>query len=213
MKPFEPIELDLTRARIEVAAFAAFLGPTDRELGERDAILPFFRRHPHLASLVHRYNAELDWPTHIKPELELFGDHACDLAVGNAATGQFCFVEFEAATADAVFKRGKKGVAGWSARLEHGFSQVVDWFYTLDDMRATGRFRGQFGTNLVDYTGVLVVGRRGFLNPGEHERLLWRSRNVQVAGRRVTCLTFDDLLDAARERIKYLPSPDMPAGS
>jgi hypothetical protein len=204
VKPFDPLTFDLAGARAGVEAFATFLGPADRELGERGAILPFFRRHPHLAALASVFNPWVFVPTHIKLELELFGDHACDLAVGNAGNGQFCFVEFEAATADGVFKRGRKGVPEWSARLEHGFSQVVDWFYTLDDMKATGRFRGQFGTNLADYTGAVVVGRRGFLTPAEHERLLWRwSRNVQVAGRRVTCLTFDDLLDAFREWVVY----------
>lgn len=204
MTPFAPFTSDPSRLRAELAAFETFLGPDTRELTERDAIIPFFKLHLNLAGLIGQFNSVLIRPNLIKPDLEFFGDHACDLAIGNGATGQFCFVEFEEAKAESVFKKSGRGVREWSARFEHGFSQIVDWFHTLDDMKNTGRFRGQFGTNLADYVGVLVAGRRGFLDAHQRDRLRWRSLNVQVAGKRVHCLTFDDLADMLRACVDLL---------
>lgn len=207
MRPFEEFALDRSRLRPELEEFERFLGPDTRELGERDELLPFFRAHPNLTSLVFPSNSKITAPTLIKYELDLFGDHACDVAVGQAETAQYCFVEFEEARAGSVFKRSKKGLPEWSARFEHGFSQVVDWFNLLDDLRNTERFREQFGT-LADYTGLLVVGRRGFLDAAGRKRLRWREQNVQVAGKRVECMTFDDLLDAFRVRVDWVTPPD-----
>jgi hypothetical protein len=117
-------------------------------------------------------------------------------------------VEFEEATATSVFK--KTGRPDWSARFEHGFSQIVDWFQILDDMKNTNRFREQFGTSLADYTGVLVVGRSGFLDTAQRDRQRWRSMNVLVAGRRVECMTFDDLLREFKARVDSLLPPPAP---
>lgn len=203
MTPFTPLALDSSRLRAELVALEAVIGPDTRELGERGDILPFFRNHTNIAGLVGQFNSALVRPTLIRSELELFGDHACDLAVGDGESGQFCFVEFEDARADSVFKRSGKGVREWAGRFEHGFSQVVDWFHTLDDMKNTGRFRAQFGTNVADYVGVLVIGRAGFLDAHQRERLRWRSMNVQVAGKRVYCLTFDDLAHVLRGRVGF----------
>lgn len=212
MKPFEDFALDRDRLRDDLTALETFLGPDASEKDERADILPFFKSRPHITSLVFLNNSGITEPTLLKYELELFGDHACDVAVGQAATGRYCFVEFEEAKAGSVFKKGGKGVSEWSARFEHGFSQVVDWFYTLDDMRHTERFRDQFGVGLADYTGALVIGRRGFLDDGQRKRLRWRRQHVQVAGKRVECMTFDDLLDAFRVRVDMLtPPPSRPA--
>jgi hypothetical protein len=205
MTPFAPFTFERRKLAAELLAFETLLGPPTRTLGERQDIIPFFKQHRHLAGLIGLHNSKIGEPSLIKAELGLFGDHACDLAIGDAATAQFCFIEFEDAKAESVFRKpGSKGRPDWSPRLEHGFGQLLDWFGLLDDMRTTARFRAQFGYDLADYTGLLVIGRDGFLNPDQRRRLHWRAMNIAVAGRRVECITFDQLLDWLRARVKLL---------
>ncbi len=199
-----PFTLDHTRLRAELKAFKAFLGPEDRERAERADVLHFFRRHRNLSSLIGLSHTPLITPTLLKDELGLVGDHACDLAIGNEAGGQFCFVEFEDARKGSVFKAAKRGAPEWGARIERGLSQIIDWFYTLDDLRRTAKFRALFGSDLADYGGLLVVGRDGHLDGAMKERLRWRSMNLQVAGKRVSCQTFDGLYRDLAERIALL---------
>jgi hypothetical protein len=134
--------------------------------------------------------------------LEVFGDCACDLAIGDDARGLFCFVEFEAAEPGSVFKQGKKGTPDWSSRLEHGFSQIVDWFYLLADQSKTHQFKSFFGTDLADYCGLLVIGRSAFLTTDQQHRLRWRSQNTLVNGRPVWIITFDELFDMLEDRVE-----------
>jgi hypothetical protein len=90
--------------------------------------------------------------------------------------------------------RQSGGVPKWSSCLERGFSQLVDWFWKLDDVRQTEGFREEFGTNPT-FTGLLLLGRRETLGSREQARLEWRERNVLIGGRTVQCMTYDDLLD------------------
>ena len=204
MKPLTAFTLDKLKLKAELTAFECLLGPTTKELSERDDILPFFKQNRNLASLIGMYNSHLGRPTLLKDELGLFGDHACDLAVGNEEKGQFCFVEFEDARTGSVFKAPKKGTPEWAARVEHGFSQIVDWFYVLEDLQRTRRFRSLFGLDLADYVGILVIGRDGHLNPDMLERLRWRSMNTQIAGKHIYCVTFDELLRQVRELVTFV---------
>jgi hypothetical protein len=203
-KPLAAFTLDKSKLKAELRALARLLGPSTRELSERNTILPFFKKNRNLASLIGLYNAHLCRPTLLKNELSLFGDCACDLAIGNQANGQFSFVEFEDAIRGSVFKATARGTPEWSTRLEHGFSQIVDWFYALDDLQKTARFRALFGTNLADYLGILVIGRDGHLNADMRERLRWRSMNTQVAGKHIYCVTLDELFQALRDRVALI---------
>jgi hypothetical protein len=174
--------LDRTRLRTELAAFPSLLAPSDRELGERDELLPFFHEHRNLAALLGPYNPNVVTSDVCQAELSLFGEHTCDLVVGQADKGQFCFVEFEDARRNSAFARTRKANADWSARLEHGFGQVIDWFRTLAGESSGALFREFFGTHLAHYFGLLVVGRDAFLSAAEHKRIRWRSQNTLVAG-------------------------------
>src|ERR1700730_15901957 len=108
-KPLAAFELDKTKLKAELNAFEALLGPSTKELAERGDILPFFKKNRNLASLIGLYNSHLSFPTLLKDELGLFGDYACDLAVGKEDNGQFCFVEFEDARKGSGLKALKKG--------------------------------------------------------------------------------------------------------
>jgi hypothetical protein len=204
----EEFALDKASLVAELRAFRRFLGSATTELSERTDILPFFKAHPNLASLIGSFHAGAFPATVLKPELGLFGDYACDLAVGDHATGQFCFIEFENATADSLFKpAGAKGTPDWSPRLEHGLSQITDWFYLLAGNQHTPQFRSFFHTDLADYSGLLVIGRDGFLTEDLRHRLRWRSQNTMVAGKHVWIVTFDELLAIIQVRVDLITAP------
>lgn len=211
MKRPAPFALARDALPTELAAFARLLGPPDRELGERADVLPFFARHRKLAALIGMSYSRLAAPDRVKTELSLFGDCTCDLVVGSAANGRFCFVEFEDATPTSAFQSDSKGMPSWSPRLEHGLSQLVDWFYLLSDQSQTQQFRSFFSTDLVDYCGLLVIGRSAFLDENQQHRLRWRSQNTLIAGRPVWIVTFDELYSALAERVNLLAHSAKPA--
>jgi len=41
--------------------------------------------------------------------------------------------------------KGAKATLEWSERFEHGFSQVPDWFWKLNDRTPTSEFAHRFG--------------------------------------------------------------------
>ena len=96
--------------------------------------------------------------------------------------------------------RGRK-TSSWAARLEHGFSQIVDWFWLLDDQRQTSAFEAFFGTRQVDLFALLVVGRERDLSTAERQRLTWRRSRVVVNLQHVFCCTFDELAVDLRKRL------------
>jgi hypothetical protein len=204
MKRFQAFTLDRSALAGELAAFQRLLKPADRELSEGKDVLPFFKKNRNLASLLGSFNSHLVAPDVIKTEFELFGEHACDLAVGETQSRQFCFVEFEDARRNSIFNHGSKGSPDWATRLEHGFSQIVDWFHTLAGQAHSSLFSEFFGTSLANYCGLLVIGRDRFLSDADRDRLRWRSQNVLVAGKPVSIITFDQLLHALTSRVQLV---------
>lgn len=208
MKRFEPFILNPAALRDELEAFRRLLTREDKELSERDHVLPFFKQHLNLASLIGFAKSHLSAANVLKSEFPLVGDHACDLAIGDSRAGQFCFIEFEDASESSIFRRGTKGTPDWAPRLEHGFSQIIDWFHVLADQSQTKLFREFFGTDLADYCGLLVIGRDRFLNDAERSRLRWRSQNVLVGGKPVSVITFDQLFRDLADRVDLCsPAP------
>lgn len=205
MRRFEPFVLDRTALKSELEAFRLLLTPDDKELSEQKDILPFFKAHRNLASLIGFAKSHLSLPNVIKSEFSFVGDHACDLAVGEQReeAGQFCFIEFEDGRKTSVYRHGTKGTPDWATRLEHGFSQIVDWFCVLADQSQTKSFREFFGTDLADYCGLLVIGRDRFLSDAERARLRWRSQNTLVGGKPVSIITFDQLFRDLAGRVVY----------
>jgi hypothetical protein len=202
MKTLDRIDLSVAMCRKELAEFGKLLDDKGA-LSERDDILPFFKAHKHLATLVGSYNPNINRFDRVATEFKLFGDHACDLVIGDSVSHNFCFVEFEDATPRSIF-RTKKGrsTPEWSPRFDHGFSQILDWFLILEDQRRTGLHKSLFHADVIQYIGLLVIGRRKDLSDGQHERLVWRSEQVRVGPRQVHCITFDDLYDSLALKVK-----------
>ena len=79
--------------------------------------------------------------------------------------------------------------------FEHGFSQIVDWFTILDDLKSTHRFRRDFGDGHIRFSAMLVIGRDAGVTGYDRTRLEWRTEKVRVDSHPVECLTFDWLYE------------------
>lgn len=204
MKAFEPLNFDVGRCFQEVNALRKWLGK-GAALEERKHLLPFFRKRRFLSAFLGSYSRDLIRVDRLAFELSLFGDFTCDLVVGDSARNAYCFIEFEDASPNSLFvKQGRKATREWSPRFDRGFSQIIDWFCKLDDMRKSDAFAALFGARSIRSTGILIAGRSQHLLPGERERLEWRRNNVLVASQIIECLTFDGLLADLQTRLEAI---------
>jgi hypothetical protein len=166
-------------------------------------VLPFFQAREQLAILMGMFNPRISWVDRIAWEFDIFGDFACDLAIGEKDRGAYCLIEFEDATSNSIFqKQGEKATREWGKRFDHGYSQTIGWAHKLDDLKRTNALFARFEQGEISYEMVLTVGRDSHLNAGEKQRLNWRSENVLVGNRKVICMTFDGLLSQLNVRLK-----------
>jgi len=220
MKKFDEIMFDFELCRAQFAEFRTLLEPRT-DLAEAADIRPFFTARRQLAVLFGMFNPKIAWADRIAYEFDVFGDFACDLAVGEWGSGAYCFIEFEDAQQNSVFeKQGKKATREWSRRFEHGFSQIVDWCHKLDDRLRSTDFLTRFGQPSINYEAVLVIGRDHHIDAGERARLEWRTSYVTVNSKKVHCMTFDQLLAQLSTRLSVLalvaialPVPPIPVPS
>jgi hypothetical protein len=206
MTPFESLSISKKSVGQELNQFKQLLdvhstGP----LRERDHILPFFRSHRHLAALIGTWNPGIARPDRIAFEFDIFGDYQADLVVGDSQNHQYCFVEFEDATATSIFTKTSRATPVWSRRFEHGFSQIIDWILWLDNQRGTTAYTSRFGASPIQFSALLVIGRDRYLEAAPlGERLTWQSEQVVVASRKVHCVTYDRLYRGLSARLKLL---------
>jgi hypothetical protein len=195
MTPFDHFTFSKKAAGQELVQFKQLLDAHPHSsLREREHILPFFRAHRQLAALIGVRNPDIVNPDRLAFEFDIFGDYKADLVIGDSQNHQYCFVEFEDATATSIFQRTAWAMPEWSRRFENGFSQVIDWILWLDNQRGTAAYTSRFGASSIPFIALLVIGRDRFLGePSLRERLTWRSEQVVVASRKVNCLTYDRL--------------------
>jgi Domain of unknown function (DUF4263) len=168
-------------------------------------ILPFFKERRELSCQIATIQSQIIRTERIAYEFDLFGDFKSDLVVGDTHSNTFCFIEFEDAKKDSLFvDKGIKYKPEFSPRLEHGFSQIIDWFYKIDGLQNTDDMEERFGQNKINYAGILIVGRSQFLNASTKKRLKWRSQHVLVNSRIVQCYTFDDIFDILNYKFQYI---------
>lgn len=204
MKQFAPIALDFSLCCRHVEELEKLLASKD-ELSERGDVLPFFRQREQLAVLMGMFNSRIAWVDRVAWEFDIFGDFACDLAVGEKDRGAYCLIEFEDAANNSVFqKQGVKVTREWGRRFDHGYSQAIDWVHKLDDLKRSNSILARFDQHEITYEMVLVVGRDKHLEAGEKQRLNWRSDNVLVGSKKIQCMTFDGLLSQFKVRLRGL---------
>ena len=199
----EAIVFDPAIFRQELNAFAALLD-SKPDLAVRADIQPFFKANKHLAAFFGTLFLNIPVATELCFEFDLAGDFRADMLLGSRKAHRFLVVEFEPGEADAIFKKQPdRKNPEWSARFEHAFSQIVDWFYCLEDQKNTAAFQHTFGSGEIAFTGLLVMGRRDGLEPPQLRRLSWRTKKVLIDSNKIECITFDELHDALKEKFEF----------
>jgi hypothetical protein len=201
MKEFQVVDFDPHQCRKELEEFSGLLR-SKTSLSERDDLQPLFARCHHLTSYIGTtFGLNIGIARQIAYQFELFGDYAADIVIGNREK-QFCFIELEDGRAESVLARvGKKSTKEWGRNLEHGFSQLVDWFCLLDDLKKTDRFQRNFGYGQLAFVGLLLIGRDEGLDDDDIKRFRWRAQKVVVDSHPIICMTFDDLYEDLKQRL------------
>lgn len=201
MKSLLRLDFDLRVCLQQLAEFQQLL-QSRQSLSENNDILPFFRERLHLAASIGFYHNKIIRPDRIAFEYDIFGDFSSDLVVGDSVSNAYCFVEFEEAAPNSIFvSKAQKSTPEWSPRFERGFSQIVDWFWKLDDMEKTDDFENRFNSRAIDYVGVLVIGRNENLELREKKRLNWRQKKLLLNSQHINCITFDELYENSFSRV------------
>ena len=193
MKELNPIVFDKVTYERELHNFEQLLN-THTSLSESKHILPFFKENKQISAQVASFLPTFFQIDQIGFEFDIFGDFKCDLIVGNSQKHTYCFIEFEDAAENSIFiKKSAKYQPEFAPRFEHGYSQIVDWFYKLRYTSAQ-QLEERFGTHHIDYSGLLIIGRDRYLSQIEKRRLAWRHQHLIVDSKRIHIITFDELL-------------------
>ena len=207
MAQLKSLSLKKAQAKLELKAFKALLeGKGKGDLGEASDILPFFDTNEHLCALMGTYNPHIiDYKNiSIAREFSIFGDHRADLVIGDTKNRQFCFIEFEDAKINSIFNTaGAKSTPEWSARYDHGFSQIVDWILWIENNKGNTAYAVRFQSPSIQFNTLLIIGReRDLSDPSRREPFEWRNDSVVVASKKVHCITYDKLYEDLAERLK-----------
>ena len=152
----ESIAFDPAKFEQELKAFDALL-KSNADLAEMDDIQPFFKKSKHLTAYMGTFALNIAVATELCFEYEFFGDFRADVLLGSKKEKEFCVVEFEDGKQDTIFKKQpSRKNPEWSARFEHAFSQLTDWFYSLHDFKNTDGFANTFGTGHISFTGLII---------------------------------------------------------
>jgi hypothetical protein len=204
------LKLDLRQAHADLAALDKLL--TDNEQLEETGpggLQEFFTSHPHLLLLMSRAFCPGLLPAAYLPECSVVQEFRADYAVANEDRSKFLFVEFEHAKKDSIFATKVKTKANqsyqWAKTFEHGFSQVLDWYFRLDDYQRASKIEEHFGAPKIDYVGILVIGRDQFLKKtGLSQRFEWRRKYTVINSQHLHCFTFDELARELRGHYETL---------
>lgn len=121
------------------------------------------------------------------PQHKLGDDYVADYALEHV-DGSVDVMEIEAST----HRLYKKRDGDPTVPLVHAEQQVLNWLEWLDEYSPYARAKLP---GVRRASGLVVIGCRDRLRPGDAERLRWR--NMMYSGR-LTILTYDDLLDQCR---------------
>ena len=197
--------LNCEQLGIDIIALEILLSEQE-QLDERGAggLLAFFTSRPNLVLLMSMIFLTGIVPAAYLPECSILHEFRADYVISNKERSKFVFIEFEHAKRSSIFCTKVMSKAHhsyqWSRTFEHGFSQVVDWYFRLDDYRRTSRIEEHFGSSKMEYVGVLVLGRDCFLEQaGLMQRFEWRRRYTIINSQRLLCFTFDELARELRD--------------
>ncbi len=204
MSQLLPLEFDPARCRAELDRFHDLL-TSKKELSERGDLQPLLKQCPQLTAFLGATISDIGIANRIAYEFPIFGSYSADIVIGNTDRKTYCAIELEDARADSVFfKAGQKATTEWGRRLEHGFSQLVDWFFSLDDHHKSDDFARHFGYGHVEFFGMLLIGRSADISEYDRTRLRWRQGRVTINSHKLYCRTYDDLYEALNRQWELL---------
>lgn len=211
-----PYSLNISECDKQLQELKNFLNAnlTIQESG-KNGLQAFFSNRPNLILLLGYWHFGLE-PAFYKAEVNLFNNEfRADFVVSDRRKKKFVFVEFEDASIDSIFKPKSRSSDSanasyeWSSRYEHGVSQVIDWYYRIDDYERTNKFEEYFGHRQITYTGLLFIGRDKFIQQsGLMQRFRWRSSKTIINSKPLHCMTFDQLLEELIEKLSTLKLSD-----
>jgi hypothetical protein len=209
MRAFEALTLDTNVLTSDLAALETRLA-AEIHLKERAQILPFFQGRQNLCVALGLTNSSVELPNRWATELDLFGDFVCDVAAGDSEANAYTLIEFEAALEYSIFMKlqAKKSMRRWSPRFEHGFSQLVDWAWRISsEGESSAAFRRIFGVDNPAIHLLLIVGRDADLRKDDLTRLRWRANHTSLGQFRMSCFTFDGILNSLWRRLLLAAQP------
>ena len=193
MKEFIPIDFDPAQSRQELDRFRSLLA-SKHELSERYDVQPLLQECRQLMALIGVGIPRSGPANRIAYEFPVFGDYVADIVIGDFERQCYCAIELEDARPNSIFhKLEGKATPEWGRRFEHGFGQLVDWFFSFDDHKNSAGFARHFDFGYIEFSGLLVIGRSGDLSDHDRIRLRWRSDRVTINTHRVRCQTYDEL--------------------
>jgi hypothetical protein len=202
MKELASITFDPAQCRRELDQLQALLA-SKAELSERGDLQPLFKSCPQMTAFVGTCIPGIGPANRLAYEFEIFGDYSADLIIGNVDNKTFCAIELEDARPGNILQKGdRRTVKEWGRRLEHGFGQLVDWFFSFDDNKNSAGFTKHFGYGHIEFFGMLLIGRSADLDEHDRTRLRWRSDRVSINSHKVFCRTYDELFAALDEQWK-----------
>lgn len=213
MKELQPIAFDLALVRAELDRLKVLLN-AKTDLSERDDIQPLFKSCPQLSAFIGMLIPGVSPADRIAFEFDVFGDFTADLVIGNSGRKAYCAVEFEDARPNSILHKTGRFQKEWGRRFEHGFGQLIDWFFAFDDLKGSSAFAQHFGSPAAEFSGLLLIGRSAHLDDHDKRRFRWRSDRVSVNTHTVLCRTFDELAgDLERQSALFSyarPEPEKP---
>jgi hypothetical protein len=192
MSVFDGIKFNLTLADSELTSFKAWLSGV--KFVSETIIVNEIKSRPQMACLL-ASTLGLQAPDMIKFELALKGMFRTDLVLGNHGTRRFGLIEFEDAEENSIFKRGTAQYRYRSARIEHGFSQVIDWAWVRADHPSGSVLVAGFGGPVTASAYAVICGRdASLLDDVERKRFMHRRDHLKVEGQTVLVLTYDEMV-------------------
>jgi hypothetical protein len=144
MSQLRSIKFDVRKAERELKTFERFL--QRHAFFKERKVVAVLKKCPHLCCLVGPLVAGLPVPNVYKFEFQIQGLFAADLVIGNLDSQLFVLVEFEGGEKNSLF--GPKStiqVRDWSRHTGHGFGQLIDWGWAIDDARNNVALKNAFG--------------------------------------------------------------------
>lgn len=199
MSVFTGIKFNLKIADAELDSFKNWLANV-KFVGET-VIVNEIKNRPHMACLL-ASTLGMPAPDLIKFELTLKGMFRTDLVLGNDALRKFGLIEFEDATETSIFKGGSGQYRSWSARIEHGFSQIIDWAWVRSDHPNDTVLVSGFGGQIETSAYAVICGRDdSLLNDIERKRFSHRRDSLKIEGHPAVILTYDEMVRSMEDSL------------